>query len=339
MEKKTLLLVSIALNIALGACALYFGYLPKQNKEHVEGVQKEICRVAVLTPVTHQSLEQIEKGFIETLQKSDKKRYEFTTFNANGNKTLMRAQVEEILQNNFDMIFTIGAGTTQMAKEISFKKQKNIPIVFGAVARPIAQTLAPASDQSNITGVIEEVDYAKQLALLLKLKPNVKRLLLVYDPGQNGGLEADKQTVEKLVQDRGIEFKSLEVFNTNDIYSKISTACDGIDVVMTLKDNTVVSAIDSLVKVCARYGTTLLVTDLDSVDKGASIGFGVQEYDFGVQSAQKARAILEDKKSIAQVPMTPIQDFKLKINSKTMQQQGLVLDDEMLFLMQSSEVV
>jgi len=330
---RVVIIIAVIVNIIVTGSVLYFGkeYIQNNNKNQA----LDVTRVAILTPVTHQSLEQIEKGFRDTLEKSSKKRYEFKTYNANGNRTLMNAQALEISSNDFDLVFTIGAGTTQVMGEVANKKQKDIHIVFGAVADALAKTLDP----KKVTGVIEKVDYNVQLDLLLKLRPDVKRLLLVYDPGQNGGLEQDKKTIEKLAHEKNIICKSLEIYNTNEIYAKTTTACHDTDVLMILKDNTVVSGIDSLVKICTRDHVTLLVTDLDSVEKGAALGFGVHEYDFGVQAAEKAQKIIEENKTVTQVPMSPITNFKIKVNSKTAGHQGLVLDDKLLFMMKSGEVI
>ena len=43
--------------------------------------------IAILTPVSHPSLEQIEKGFVQTMEAASPGKYRFTTYNAQGNKT------------------------------------------------------------------------------------------------------------------------------------------------------------------------------------------------------------------------------------------------------------
>jgi len=62
------------------------------NKKH---------KIAILTPVSHPALMQIQKGFEDTLMNTHGVACDFVTYNANGNRTLMRAQVEDIIQKNF----------------------------------------------------------------------------------------------------------------------------------------------------------------------------------------------------------------------------------------------
>ena len=94
-------------------------------------------RVAILTPITHPSLETIERGFIQTLREDESQSYHFTTYNAQGNKTLMRSEVEEIIRKDFDLVFAIGTSVAQMTSEVFTKKGIEIPVVFTVVNDPV----------------------------------------------------------------------------------------------------------------------------------------------------------------------------------------------------------
>ena len=247
----------------------------KKKKPRLEKVH----RVAVLMPVLHPSLEQIKQGFIDTLKKSMENSCEIDVYNANGDRTLMRSQVEEIIAKNYDLIFPIATQPTQMAKEITTKKHTLIPIVFGAVNKPVKLGLVKSlsSSGNHLTGVTETIDHEKQFTLLLKLKPSVKNVLLLYNPSQGSGLESDKNLVKNILDKKGITLKTLEVFQTNEIFSKVSSQLQEIDALLVLKDNTVVPAMDALVKLCNRNNVTLVTSDLDSCDKGAAFSLGVRE--------------------------------------------------------------
>ncbi len=45
------------------------------------------------------------------------------------------------------------------------------------------------------------------------------------------------------------------------------------DLVLILKDNTVVSALDALTHLCERYKKPLFASDLNSTEKGAAVAF------------------------------------------------------------------
>ncbi len=338
-------MMSVILNVAL-VCGLgYYHLKTKQQKKALPATASikksdKKYNVAILTPVTHPSLEQIENGFKETLQKSGEAKYNFTVFNANGKNTLLLAQAEEALQGDYDLLFTIAQNPTQIAKEISQKKKIDKPIVFAAVSNPVGIDLIAnrKNSKNNLTGVEEINDFELQIDLLQELKADVKNILLLYNPSSEQ-LESDKKKLETILNKRNINLKTVEAYNTNEIYHKLSSTIEGNDVVMVLKDNTIVSGLEAVVKLCNRHNVTLLATDLDSPERGAVLGFGVKEYDFGVHGAQKALQILEKDKKPTEVPTTPVTDQKLRINAQMLESQALKLSDLDIFLYSFTEVL
>lgn len=336
--KKLLVAISTIINVGLLSLVFYQQHKLKKQKFNKNLPTKNI---AVFTPATHPSLQAIEDGFRKTMKQDNKANYAITTYNANGNRTLMRSQAEEIAQSNCDLIFTIGAQATQMTKEITEKKRIKIPVVFAAVSGPKDLKLIQSYDSSgnNLTGISEDRNFKKQVDILHYLKPTIKHVTLVYNPSEGSGLENQKNEIDQLLEKKGIQLSTLEVYHSNEIYQKASSAISNTDVVMVLKDNTVVSAIDSLIKLCNQHGVLLYASDLDSVDKGAAAAFGVQEKNYGIGSAEKALIILNKGKKATQIPITHAKGFTLKVNTKTMNQQGLKLDANQLFLMRSCEVI
>jgi len=344
MKKLSLIgFLSIVLNVFLLADAFYFHYVINPFASHDTHQHDEHCghltrknphRVAILTPVSHPSLEQIEKGFIETLNKENPGMYECTTYNANGDRTLMRSQAEEIVQNDYSLIFTIGTGTSKMAKEITAKKEKLTPIVYGAVGDPLGMDLVASLESSgnNLTGVTEPRNIPLQIALLKAFKPNLKSVLIAYDPGQDRRLEKDKDQFTAGLQKEGVQVKSVEIYQINEISQKIPPFLDDTDVLLILKDNTLVSGMESLVRLCSRSQVTIYASDLDSSDNGAALAFGVPEYEFGVDAAHKARKILEEKQAPSTIASTPVDAFKIKINIESCKEQGLNVDPILLFV-------
>jgi len=302
----------IKLGIALiGLCGI--AYLTMQTSSQAQlGV-----RIALFTPLTHPALQEVEQGFKETLNKALPDA-SYITFNANGNKTLMRAQAEEIVAGNYDLIFTMGAATSQTVAELLAKKQIEIPHVFGAIdGSHLAHELQQIHPSS--TGVYLDVDYTKEMDELFGLKPDIKNILLVYDPTHGTGLEKYKDQLESYVRTFGATLQAIEIYSSHEIQQKVTTSLPQTDVVLVLIDNTVVAGIDALIALCNKYNVILMVSDIPSVKKGATVAYGITEYESGSGAAQKAVDIMVHGKSAQDVPVAPITNFKLVINNDAAQ--------------------
>lgn len=282
--------------------------------------------VAILTPVTHPSLEQIEAGFKKEMEVPDPGLYRFTTYNAQGNKTLMRSEIEAISQQDYALVFTIGTLASQMTKEVFEKKQMKTPIVFTCVNDPLGFKIIVSEENpgGQVTGVKELLHFEEELAALLHVKPDIKKVLLVYNP-MEPGLQKDQQEVERVLKEKNIALKTVEVFQTNEMLAKVSPFIAEKDALIVLKDNTVVSGLDVLVKLSDHYQVPLMASDLDSPDRGAAFGFGVYEVEFGVEGARKARQILIEGEKPGNIPITPVSEFKLRINREAAKRQGVNL--------------
>ncbi len=338
---KKLLIVSMFANVALGAFASFiylkqFSMVSSEQSNSTDLIKK----IAILVPASHSSMEKIEEGFKVALQQKYGLNCSFDLFNANGSRPLMHAQAEEIVQQGYDLVFTIGEGATKIVKEVSTKKNKPIPVVFTAVADPVGQNLVESMQSSgnNLTGISASDNQRLQIEILKQLKPSMKKLLLVYDPTRPSRA-AVRDDVQRVAQDLGIEFKTVEIYKTNEIYGKVSAFFDDVDVVLVLTDHVVVSGIDSLVKLCNRHGIMLYTSELDSVSKGAVAGFGIASEDYGSQAADLAYQILAEGKKPFDVPVLQASLFKLRINRKMMKVQNFEIDDYTQFLATSVEFV
>lgn len=294
-------------------------------------------RIAILLPASHPALEEIQQGFVDTLK--DKINCTYDVYNANGDRTLLRHQAEDVVANHYDLIFTIATPPALIVKEVCEQRANSTSIVAGAVDDPVDIKLIDSMQASlnNVTAVTGCDNFEEQISLLQFLKPTVKKILLIYNP--TIGLDKDRKRIAEICAKKTIALKVLEVFNINDVIQKTPMFINDCDVVLVLKDNMVVSGIESLITLCNRNNKTLYASDLNSGDKGAALSYGVYEYQDGVNSALKALIILNDAKKPTDVPSTMTGDFKLKLNTKTMVEQNLKIDDRLFLLMKSGEVV
>ena len=294
-------------------------------------------KIAIVMPVAHGALEEIKNGFIDAL--SQKLQNSFDVYVANGNRTLLRQQVEHVVSMDYDLVFTIATSAAVMVKDVCERRSKLIPIVAAAVDDPVGNNLIGSMQSlgNNMTVVASCDNFEEQIAMLQLLKPHLKRMLLIYNP--TPCFNKKKDEILKICAKKNITLHFVEIFNLNDLVQKVPMLLAGSDTILILKDNLVVLGIESLVTLCNKYGITLYASDLNSCNKGAALSYGVSEYQYGVEAARKAYAILHDGKKPIDIPTTIVDDFKLRVNPQTMKMQQLQIDERLLFLMKSCEVI
>lgn len=340
-------LASIILNIVLlGTLSNQKSCKPQPILPASEG---KSYTIAILSPAVHPSLTKIVDGFKTTLAEHGISAH-FKEYNANGSKTLMRAQAEEIVSHSPDLVFTIGTSASSMIYQLVTKEQRTIPLIFSAVSDPVELGLVKSLEKpgSIATGISDVTNHEPaQVEAFLTIKPTVQHIVLVYDPSQSLTLDQERATFEKLFAVHGVKVHPLIVEHHNQVLSKTTAVLEQIlpkttaanTAVMILTDHTTVSAVDSLIKLCNNTGVTLFTSELESVDKGAALAFGIEQYQYGAQAAKQAHQILVQQEPASTIPVIPLHDFKVKVNRAAAQKQQLVIDPELLFLMQSSIVI
>ncbi|MGZ6250686.1 MAG: ABC transporter substrate-binding protein [Candidatus Chromulinivorax sp.] len=314
--------------IVIFACVagVFYYFIHHLFENDYQQVVSDGINIAVFQPATHPALDEIVQGFIDTLQQISSEKINFTRYNANGNKILMQAQAQDMLQKKYDLIFTIGVGCSVTLHDLCRKQKNNIPQVFTAIDDPI--TLDLVGD--HITGVQDSTNYQEQLDKLFSIKPKIKKVLLVYDQSQASGLEKDMLEIAQILTQKGAQLVPVEILQVAEIGQKAAQFMQSVDVVMVLKDNTVVCGIDSLINLCQRYHIPLLASDLNSGAKGAALAYGIYEKESGVQAAYQAYKIIDEHKVPLDVPVIPVQGMIMKINIKHALLQGLDCDLQLL---------
>ena len=291
--------------------------------------------VAILVPVSHPALEEIQQGFIQTLL--EKVNISYDIFNGNGDRLLMRSQAEHAMQKGYDLICALTTPISLICKEVSSQRKSNIPVVCCAVSEnPIEIGLVKSlqSSENNFVVMCDHYDFEKQLKVLLTLH-STKKLILPYYP--DSALEKQAKQLQEICKKLGIELLTTKIYTTNELFAKVDALLSFDDeVIIVLKDNLVVSGIESLVTLARRKHKTLYASDLNSADKGAVLAFGVQEYDIGVTGARSAISILRDQKQPSEIPSIYVNDFKVKVNLKELNAQNFKIDETLLFLMKST---
>jgi putative ABC transport system substrate-binding protein len=334
---KPIISISLILNVLLFT-TIAFNFSNKSSTQQAPIKKAKECNIAIMSLTESPLIEKIRTGFKDTINNESSLNARIRNYAANGDLNLARSQIKEVVQNKFDLIYTIGATYSKLAEEITTKKQHPIPIIFVGFPNPVEQDFATGNHITGITIQGTGGDVSKQLDLLSYLKPQTKHVLILYNATTNF-FETDVEKMINKLQERNILSTKLPIYNTKEIMQKASSQIQDVDAIITVRDNVILGALEGLIKLCNNHGITLYTSELESVEKGAAIGFGQNEYKTGVECAQKALQILRDGTNPSDIPTTTFYKPELRINRETSAKQGLVIDGIFLFLVRNGYVI
>jgi len=343
MDKTTIIVFGTILNIALLVGIFYLHYFaPKASNETLrnrtqdgKGVWRdgkaEQFRIAIITPITDDGIEQAVNGVTDALAAEACFQPEIKRFDANGNRMIMRSSIEEAIDQNYDLIFTIGSQASQMAKELTEKRHRLIPIVFAYTGDPVRLELVDtlACSGNHLTGVtVIGMKWIRQMIDLLPvLAPKIKRVLIPYDPtGLGGALEEYKEFFDTALARHDIEVTSVKIFETNSISQKVTPFIKDVDMILVLPDLIMIEGMPVLAKLGEQYKRGIYVAqNLAQIERGAAMAFGYHPYDIGIVVCRMIRSILEDKKLPMNIPISSIEyAYRIGLNMESARKQGLL---------------
>jgi putative ABC transport system substrate-binding protein len=315
-----------ALSIALAGMLLLAGCGSKESAGGSEkgGTDKEF-KIGISQFAPHPSLDAATKGFRKALaDKGIKVKYDEQNAQADPNNP-------QVIAKNFvgDKVDLIFANATPSATA-ALNATKDIPIIFTSVTDPVGSGLVKAFDKpgKNITGTTDNHPEAtKKTINFITDEVKAKNIGVIYNSGEQNS-EVQVKEVKKLVEEKGAKLVEVSVANTSEVKQAAESLVGRVDAIYIPTDNTVVTALDSVIAVANNKRIPLFVGELDSMKKGAVAASGFSYFDLGYQSGLMAVDILTGKKKASEIPVELPSSLKLVINKAAAKSQGLKVKEE-----------
>ncbi len=292
--------------------------------------------VLVTSIVEHPALDAVRDGTKDELKAEGfdaGKGFKWEFQSAQGNAGTAGQIAKKFVGDNPDVIVVIGTPSAQPMVAAS----KTIPIVYSAIADPIAAQLVKDwhASGTNVTGMSHMLDPVKQVEIIKKVVPNAKRVGVVYNPGEANSVSA-LNSVKAVLEKQGMTLVEAAAPRTVDVASAAKSLVGKIDVMYTTTDNNVVSTFESLAKVCNDAKIPLIASDTGSVKRGAVAALGVNFYDLGRQTGKIVARILKGEKP-GDIPSSTSKNLELYVNTAAAQKQGVTLSPE--FIKSATKVI
>lgn len=314
------------LSIALAGLLLLAGCGSKESSGDTEkgGAEKEFT-VGISQFAPHPSLDAATDGFKKALEDKGLK-VKFDEQNAQADMNNTQTIAKNFVGDKVDLIF---ANATPSATA-ALNATKDIPIIFTSVTDPIGAGLVEAFDKpgKNITGTTDNHPEAtKKTIHFITDEVKAKNIGVIYNSGEQNS-EVQVKEVKKLAEEKGAKLVEVSVANTSEVKQAAESLVGRVDAIYVPTDNTVVTALDSVIAVANSKKIPLFVGELDSMKKGAVAASGFSYYDLGYQSGLMAVDILTGKKKASEINVELPSSLKLVINKAAAEAQGLEVNED-----------
>jgi len=287
--------------------------------------------ISVSQFVDHPALNAVLQGFQDDL-KENSIAADYKVYNAHGNMATAGQVATQIVSDSPDLILAIATPTAQACAKIYEKNPQlaDTPMVFTAITDPLAAGLVSNYEHpgKSITGVSNRLPMDKHMEMVLRFVPGLKKLGVLYNAGEVNSVSNVKR-IKTAATELGFKIVDAPVTNTADVYQAIQSLVGKVDAVYVPTDNTVISALESVIKVCERVKLPLFTADTDSVKRGAIAAMGFDYYLHGKQTGALARRILAGEKP-GEISVEFQKELSFHINPEAGKRMGLDISKEIL---------
>lgn len=279
-------------------------------------------KIGVSVIVAHPALEADQKGFEKAL-KDNGVMAEYDYQNAQGDMSNAQAIARKFKGDNLDLIHSIATPTSQAMVKVITKT----PVVYSSVTDPVdaglVKTMGPAG--GNVTGVSDAWPYDRQVKLSSEMVPSAKKWGTIYNAGDANSVKS-MTWARAAMKKYGLELIEVTVSTSAEVHMAAQSLADRVDAIFIISDNTVVSAFESLVKVCQDKKKPLFGGGSESVPRGSIAALGFDYFQVGYTAGLKAVDILKGGKKPGDIPSSLTKKLELVVNPKAAKAQGLMLD-------------
>ena len=195
---------------------------------------------------------------------------------------------------------------------------QDVPIVFSAVADPVAAGLVDAFDRTtgNITGVSNGIDVAKIFALADELTPGIGTYGFIYNEGEVNS-QSIIEKAKAFLDARGLAYEEVTVASSGEVQQAArGVIAKGVDALFIPNDNTVASALPVLAQEAIAAGLPVYPTADSMVRDGGLATVGINYTVLGGQTADMVCRVLEGT-PIADIPVELVNESSVVVNGDT----------------------
>lgn len=283
--------------------------------------------IGICQHMHHEALDAATEGFMDAItEKLGKDGVVFDYENASGDSNTCATIINGFVSRDVDLILANATPALLVASQGVFE----IPVLGTAVTEyGVALGIDDFDGISgyNISGTSDFAPLDKQADMLMDLFPEAKQVGMLYCSSEPNS-EYQVKIIRDILEENGFFCTDYPFFDSNDIASVTTVACENSDIIYIPTDNTAASCTGIIDSVCRAAGVPVVGGD-EGIMKGCGTAtLCISYYNLGRITGEMALRILVDGEDIAQMPIEYDMDYVAKYNPETCELYGIDIPEE-----------
>ena len=286
----------------------------------------DVPYVAVTQIVEHPALDAVRDGLQDKLKEEgyeagNSLKWEWESAQGQASNAAQIAQ--KFVGDNPDLIVAIATPSAQAV----VGNTETIPVVFSAVTDPVSAELVPSLDASGgmVTGGSDLSPIDRHLALIAEMVPGAQSVGVIYNAGESNSVSL-VSLLNTEAEAQGFTVEEATVSSSADVATAAESLVGKVDAIYIPTDNTVVSALESVIQVGNDNQLPIFAGDTDSVERGAIATASFDYYEVGRQTGDMAVRILSGANP-GDMPVELASTVDLAINLAAAEAMGVTVPD------------
>lgn len=324
MKKKVL---AVILTAALGASLMAGCGSKTAGTEAKNGYTIGISQFA-----EHGSLDNCREGFLEGLAEAGIKEGENLTVvfeNAQADTGTAGTIADSFVSKKVDLVCAIATPSAMSAYNSCMDTE--IPVIYTAVSDPVGAGLAKDDGTSvgNITGTSDSLPVKEQLEMIRTMMPDAKKIGILYTTSEANSISTIA-TYKELAGDMGFEIVETGINTIADVEMAAKDMVTKVDCLTNLTDNTVVSALQTVLAAANDQGIPVFGSEIEQVKSGCLASMGIDYVALGKQTGAMAAKVLKGEAAASDLAYETCQGANLYVNTAVADKLNFALDQDFL---------
>ena len=327
MKKRVLAVILGAAMITAGLAGC--GGNTGSSQSSSEG--EKMYSIGISQFAEHGSLDNRREGFIQGLEEEglvEGENLKIKVSNADSDTGTAAQIADTFVADKVDLICAIATPSAQAAYNSA--RNTDIPVVYTAVTNPEEAQLADDEGMpvGAVTGTSDQLPVEAQLAMIREILPDAKTIGILYTTSEANSAYSITQ-YEKYAEEYGFTLETAGVTNTSEVSMAAASLLDKVDCLTNLTDNTVVSALPTVLDQANEKNIPVFGSEIEQVKRGCLAAEGLDYVNLGIETGKMAAQILKGEAKAEDMKYELLTDSSLYINQAVADNLGITVPDDM----------